>query len=150
MDVITIDTPELGDRSYLVSDGTFAVVFDPQRDVDRLFEMIDGRKLSVTHVFETHLHNDYVSGGLELARSYGAEYVVAGGRLASYECCEALEGMKFRSGALVAEVVATPGHTQDHASYVVTGGDGTKGVFTGGSMLYGTGRGDCSIDRKSG
>jgi glyoxylase-like metal-dependent hydrolase (beta-lactamase superfamily II) len=79
MDVRTVETPQLGDRSYLVHDGEVGVVVDVQRDIGRMQAEIESAGVRVTHVVETHIHNDYVSGGLELARQTGAEYVVAAG-----------------------------------------------------------------------
>ncbi|HSP27606.1 MAG TPA: MBL fold metallo-hydrolase, partial [Ilumatobacteraceae bacterium] len=74
-DVLIIETPSLGDRSYVVHDGSVAVVIDPQRDIDRLLAEIEAGSLSMTHVLETHVHHDYVSGGLALARRTGAVYL---------------------------------------------------------------------------
>ena len=68
MNVSIIETSGLGDRSYLVSDGDVAVVIDPQRDIDRVFNLVRERGVRITHVLETHIHNDYVTGGLELSR----------------------------------------------------------------------------------
>src|SRR5260370_20130690 len=72
VEVVAIDTPALGDRSYLVHDGEVALVIDPQRDIDRVLTLARG--VRITHVFETHLHNDYVTGGLALALAAGAAY----------------------------------------------------------------------------
>ena len=65
--MLTLDTPSLGDRSYLVHDGTAAFVVDPQRDIDRVLAMAEEAGVRITHVFETHIHNDYVTGGFALA-----------------------------------------------------------------------------------
>ena len=67
VEVVAIDTPALGDRSYLAHDGEVALVVDPQRDIDRVLALAAARGVRITHVFETHLHNDYVTGGLALA-----------------------------------------------------------------------------------
>src|SRR3954462_14589959 len=83
--VSIIETSGLGDRSYLISDGDAAVVVDPQRDIDRVLTLARDSGVHVTHVLETHLHNDYVSGGLELSRVVGAEYVVPAGDDVGYE-----------------------------------------------------------------
>lgn len=80
MDVTVVETSGLGDRSYLVSAEGVAVVVDPQRDIDRFLSLAERRGARITHVLETHIHNDYVSGGLDLARVTGAEYVVPAGR----------------------------------------------------------------------
>ena len=67
-----IDTPTLGDRSYLVHDGEVAFVVDPQRDIDRVLTSSTEHGVRLTHVLETHIHNDYVTGGLALAERTGA------------------------------------------------------------------------------
>jgi glyoxylase-like metal-dependent hydrolase (beta-lactamase superfamily II) len=77
LDVSIIETSGLGDRSYLVSDGEVAVAIDPQRDIDRVLELAG--EVQITHVLETHIHNDYVTGGLALSTAVGAEYVVPAG-----------------------------------------------------------------------
>ena len=51
-----IETSSLGDRSYLATDGEVAVAVDPQRDVDRLLNMVEHRGVRLTHVVETHVH----------------------------------------------------------------------------------------------
>ena len=76
IELISIDTPALGDRSYLATDGRVALVVDPQRDIDRVLAAAARRGVRITHVFETHIHNDYVTGGLALARVTGAAYHV--------------------------------------------------------------------------
>ncbi len=72
IEIIAIDTPSLGDRGYLATDGTVALVVDAQRDFDRVLRLAAERNVTITHVFETHIHNDYVTGGLALARETGA------------------------------------------------------------------------------
>ena len=76
LDVVSIETPNLGDRSYVVGRDGNAIVIDPQRDIDRVEAILDQRGWTVSHVLETHFHNDYVSGGLELSRVLRAEHVV--------------------------------------------------------------------------
>ena len=74
--VIPIDTPGLGDRTYLAHDGKVALVVDPQRDYDRVLDVAREAGVRITRVFETHIHNDYVTGGLALAQEVGAAYHV--------------------------------------------------------------------------
>ncbi len=69
--VLAIGTPTLGDRSYLVHDGRAAFVVDPQRDIDRILDLAAAEGVTITHVFETHIHNDYVTGGYALAALTG-------------------------------------------------------------------------------
>lgn len=73
MEIRTFETPSLGDRSYLVHDGTVALVIDPQRDVQRVIDAAEQDGVTITHVAETHVHNDYVSGGLTLSRMTAAD-----------------------------------------------------------------------------
>ena len=149
--IVVIETPSLGDRSYLAHDGEVAVVVDPQRDVDRVLAVAEAERVRITHVFETHIHNDYVTGGLALARATGADYVVSEGEAVAFERVPAKDGSTFATGRLVVTALATPGHTQHHLAYalgtVTAGETGETGesagasepvaVFTGGSMLFG-------------
>ncbi len=139
MRVDIIETPELGDRSYVVSDGTCAVVIDPQRDIDRVEALVAELAVSITLVLETHLHNDYVTGGHALARRAGATYVVAGRDDVVFERCAAHDGDTFTAGTMSVRVLETPGHTDTHLSYVINDHSGRPpAVFTGGSMLFGS------------
>lgn len=137
MDVITIDTPQLGDRSYLVHDGRDALVIDPQRDTDRVEQAAQDAGVRITHVAETHLHNDYLTGGLALARTLGAVYLVNGADAVEFERTPVSADEELAVGALRVTALATPGHTEHHLSYVVTHGD-EQAVFSGGSLLFGS------------
>ncbi len=137
LQVITIETPSLGDRSYIAHDGSQAVVIDPQRDIDRVLRHIEDLGLDVTHVVETHIHNDYVTGGYELAHRTGATYVLNADDELFFEAQGVRDGDRLTVGSLTVEVLHTPGHTPTHLSYVVSDGS-TTSVFTGGSLLYGS------------
>jgi hydroxyacylglutathione hydrolase len=137
-EVVTIETAGLGDRSYLVHDGEHAAVIDPQRDIDRVLAAAEAAAVRITHVLETHIHNDYVTGGLALARAAAAEYVVAAAENVSFGRVPAGDGDRFRAGRLTLTAMATPGHTPGHLSYVLhVNQDTPVAVFTGGSLLYG-------------
>lgn len=137
MRVETIETPELGDRSYLVSDGTGVVVIDPQRDLDRVERILENLAGEVTHVLETHVHNDYLSGGLELSRRTHASYGINAADPVEFERLPLYDGDALSSGTMQIRVLATPGHTETHLSYLVEDGTGSA-VFTGGSLLFGS------------
>ncbi len=139
MRVDGIETPDLGDRSYVVSDGTSAVVIDPQRDVDRVEALLERLGVPATMVLETHLHNDYVTGGHALARRSGATYVVSGRDDVAFERCSAHGGDELSVGSMTVRVLETPGHTDNHLTYVVSDHSGQPpAVFSGGSLLYGS------------
>lgn len=147
MEVITIATPSLGDRTYILVDGGWAAVIDPQRDIDRIESILAERNLRLAHVFETHVHNDYVTGGLELSRKHTCTYVLSAADTVVFEYTGAHAGDTFNVGKLTVTAVATPGHTPTHLSYAVSRDGETLAVFTGGSMLFGTvGRTDLISD----
>ena len=137
MDVIVIETTQLGDRSYLVHDGSVALVIDPQRDTDRVEAAARDAGVTITHVAETHIHNDYLSGGLELARAHGASYLVNAADPVNFERQPITDGQTVRVGKLAVKAVATPGHTHTHLSFIVDDGE-REAVFSGGSLLYGS------------
>ena len=137
LQVITIETPSLGDRSYIAHDGAKALVIDPQRDIDRVLRHVEELGLDVTHVVETHIHNDYVTGGFELARRTGATYVLNADDEVFFDAQGVRDGDRLTVGALEVKVLHTPGHTPTHLSYVVSDGT-TTSAFTGGSLLYGS------------
>jgi hydroxyacylglutathione hydrolase len=140
-DIVTIQTPSLGDRSYLVTDGATAFVVDPQRDIDRVLALAANRGISVTHVFETHIHNDYVTGGLALARATGAAYHVNAADAVAFDRAPVVDGDVVPVGrSMRVRALATPGHTFTHLAYALE--DAFTGevvaVFTGGSLLHGS------------
>lgn len=150
--VDTIEVPGLGNRSYLAGGPAGAVAVDPPRDVDRVVAAAARRGVRITHVVETHLHNDYVSGGLELARLTGALYLVPGGARVAFERVPVADGDRVEVDAgLTLRALATPGHTPHHTSYVLEEAGLAVAAFTGGSLLIGTvGRPDLVEPRLTG
>ena len=152
MTTVTFDAPGLGDRSYLISDGEVGVVVDPQRDPFPYLQEAEKLGVSITAVLETHVHNDYLSGGLALSRATGATYAIPAGEPMSFsEEFRALDdGDTVAVGRFEATAIATAGHTAHHLAYLVKfadGGDDEEGgehvVCTGGSLLVNaTGRTD--------
>jgi len=144
VEIRTLETPSLGDRSYLVHDGEVALVIDPQRDIDRVLDLVESEGVRVTHVLETHIHNDYVTGGLALAQRAGAAYLVNAEDEVGFERTPVRDGDVVQVGArMQVRAIHTPGHTFHHLSYALEVDGRTTAVFTGGSLLYGaTGRPD--------
>jgi glyoxylase-like metal-dependent hydrolase (beta-lactamase superfamily II)/rhodanese-related sulfurtransferase len=138
-EIITVETSSLGDRSYLVHDGATALVVDPQRDIDRVLDLAGRLGVTVTHVLETHVHNDYVTGGHALARATGATYLVNAADPLTIHRTPITDGDAVRvSPTLTVRALATPGHTWTHLSYLLETDGQPVAVFTGGSMLYGS------------
>jgi glyoxylase-like metal-dependent hydrolase (beta-lactamase superfamily II)/rhodanese-related sulfurtransferase len=139
--VDTIEVSGLGNRSYLAGGERTAVAVDPPRDVDRVIAAAARRGVRISHVVETHVHNDYVTGGLELARITGAAYLVPAGARVSFARIPVQDGDRTEidtAAGLTLRAVATPGHTPHHTSYVLEGNGVAVAVFTGGSLLIGT------------
>ena len=150
--IIPTDTSSLGDRSYLAHDGQVAVVIDPQRDIDRVLDLAAEAGVQITQVFETHIHNDYLTGGLALAQATGATYHVNAADDVAYDRTPINGGDVVQvSATMRVRAIATPGHTYTHLSYALEAPKASEtgsefepvGVFTGGSLLFGaTGRPD--------
>jgi glyoxylase-like metal-dependent hydrolase (beta-lactamase superfamily II)/rhodanese-related sulfurtransferase len=143
-EVVVIDTPSLGDRSYLVHDGGVGFVVDPQRDIDRILDLADELGVGITDVFETHIHNDYVSGGYALAQVCDARYHVNAQDPVEFSRHRVADGDRVVvSGSMTVQVVAAPGHTHTHLAFLLEHEGETVAVFSGGALLYGsTGRPD--------
>ncbi|WP_030543364.1 MBL fold metallo-hydrolase [Streptomyces albus] len=137
--VETLALEGLGNRSYLAGGRTAAVAVDPPRDIDQVLAAATRRGVRITHVVETHIHNDYVTGGLQLARLTGARYLVPAGANVSFSRVPVADGdtAELEEGVVV-RAVATPGHTPHHTSYVLEDGGVPVAAFTGGSLLIGT------------
>lgn len=128
----------LGHQSYFVTDGTSgAAVIDPRRDVEIYLEAAQQAGVKITHVLDTHIHNDYVTGARELANRTGATIVASADAHLGYEYQGVHDGERFQVGDFSFQAVATPGHTPEHVSYVLyePGSEAPYAVFTGGSML---------------
>ena len=103
----------LGHYSYLIGADSEPVGFvvDPKRDIQDYLDAARQQSLQITHIFETHLHNDYVSGALELAAVTGARVHSGAGAESGFERVPIKEGDEFRFGELLVRVLETPGHT---------------------------------------
>lgn len=139
--VDTIEVSGLGNRSYLAGGERTAVAVDPPRDVDQVIAAAARRGVRISQVVETHVHNDYVTGGLELARVTGAAYLVPAGARVSFARVPVRDGDRTEIDAeagLTLRALATPGHTPHHTSYALEENGTAVVVFTGGSLLIGT------------
>jgi hydroxyacylglutathione hydrolase len=144
--------------SYLVGDdsaGT-AAVFDPRPDVDVYFDAAQKRELSITHIFETHIHADFMSGSRELAERLGTAKIYCSHEGdASYGFDhEAVHcGDTFTFGDALVTVRHTPGHTPEHVAFVLAEkqrSDRPWGVLTGDSLFVGSaGRPDLLGEEKT-
>ncbi|MFD5737709.1 rhodanese-like domain-containing protein [Streptomyces sioyaensis] len=137
--VDTLEFEGLGNRSYLVGGPHAAVVIDPPRDIDQVIAAAARRGVRIAFVAETHVHNDYVTGGLELARVTGAQYLVPAGAHVSFARTPVADGDTVTvDEGLVLRAIATPGHTPHHTAYALAEDGRGVAAFTGGSLLIGT------------
>ena len=133
----------LGHASYLVGDTAagVAAVVDPRRDVDEYLELAASEGLTITDVFETHVHNDYVSGADEVRRQAGARVHIGTGAGLTRVHQPTADGDVHWLGALRIRTIATPGHTPDHVSFAVADTSRSEDdwvLFAGGALLVGT------------
>src|SRR5204862_6653101 len=91
---------------------------DPLRDVDRYLDAAAALGAQVTHVFETHVHNDFISGGRELAARAGARLVASAAAGLQFAHQPVRDGDALLVGDVQVSVLATPGHTPEHVSYL--------------------------------
>ncbi|MFF3935986.1 MBL fold metallo-hydrolase [Streptomyces phaeofaciens] len=136
--VDVLETEGLGNRSHLAGGARAAVVVDPPRDIDRVIAAAARRGVRIVAVAETHVHNDYVTGGPELARLTGARYLVPAGADVAYARVPVADGdVEPVDEDLGLRAVATPGHTPHHTAYVLEQSGRPVAAFTGGSLLIG-------------
>ena len=137
MEVRSFRTPGLGDTSYVVAADGLGIVIDPQRDIGRFLDEIDALGVTLGYVLETHLHNDYISGGRELARQTGADLVLPAGAGTAFTYVPAFHLEEFGEARLRIRPLHTPGHTPEHMAYVILMDGEEVAVFSGGSLLVG-------------
>lgn len=137
MRIITIDVPELGNRSYIVHDGKQAIVIDPSRRIADILTELAKESVYLSAIFETHIHNDYVTGGFQLARETNAKYYISAGENPSFAHESVSPDDKITIGKLTIQGLHTPGHTFHHLSYLVQQAASAPALFSGGSLLYG-------------
>jgi hydroxyacylglutathione hydrolase len=143
-------TTALGDNTYLLTVGRDAALVDPQRDAWRFLAATESRGLIVRYVLETHVHNDYVSGALEVRAATGAQVVAPSKGAYRFPHRGITEGDELELGGVVLQAMETPGHTPEHLAYIVSESDRPLAAFTGGSLLLGSaGRTDLAGERST-
>ena len=137
-----IYTPGLAQVAYLVGDeeAGIAAVIDPRRDIDAYLNLARAKGLRVTHIFETHIHADFVSGAPELAAATGATIYASrrGEEAFPHEPLD--DGDVVEVGALRIAALWTPGHTPEHLSYLLTDpalGNRPQALFSGDMLFVG-------------
>lgn len=138
----------LAHASYMLGSNGEAIVVDPQRDVDIYLEAAKEQKLKICHIFETHLHADFVSGHKELAARTGANIYIGARAGATFPHTPLRDGFELKVGKVRITALETPGHTPESTCLVVTDEEKSArpwAVLTGDTLFIGdVGRPDLS------
>ena len=139
----TIQTEGIAELSYLLGDDDdgVAAIFDPRPDCDIYIEMARESGVAITHIFETHIHADLVSGSRELAARVGSAKIYnssEGGAEYEFAREKVKDGDNFTFGEVLVTAKHTPGHTPEHISYLIAESDHPEepwGILTGDSLF---------------
>ena len=129
----------LGNSAYLadLGDGR-ALAVDAPRDLRPLRQAASRRGLTVAFAADTHLHADFLTGAVQLAVDEGATVLAAAAGHRAFAHTALADGDEVDLGGLTLRALATPGHTDEHLSYLLLDGSRELGVFTGGSLIVGS------------
>ena len=131
---------KIAHSSYILAGKNSCAVIDPQRDVDHYINEARALGVDITHIFQTHLHADFISGHMDLAEKTGAKIYVAKSAKCSFDHIALSEGDSIELEDMVLNVLETPGHTPEHLSYVVIDKSRSErpvGVFVGDTLFVG-------------
>jgi hydroxyacylglutathione hydrolase len=131
-----IESEGLSHYSYIVGDGTSAAVIDARRDCEEYLQTASEAGLRITHIFETHRNEDYLTGAPELARATGAEILTADAMLGIKHGRPVKDGETFNIGRLKIQAILSPGHTPGHMSYLLFDPDGVPWILFSGDALF--------------
>ncbi len=138
----------LAHASYMLGSEGEAAVVDPQRDVDLYLKAANEHGLKIRHIFETHLHADFVSGHVELAARTGATIHIGARAEATFPHDALRDGSEIRLGKVRIAALETPGHTPEGMSLVIIDEEKSSqpwAVLTGDTLFIGdVGRPDLS------
>jgi len=143
---------KIAHSSYIVAGSETCAVVDPSRDVDLYIKEAEKLGVKITHILETHLHADFLSGHIELAEKTGATMYFPKSGEAKFDHVSLEEGDKFKVEDMEFEIIETPGHTPEHITYILrdlSRSEDPLGIFCGDTLFVGdVGRPDLFPDRK--
>jgi glyoxylase-like metal-dependent hydrolase (beta-lactamase superfamily II)/rhodanese-related sulfurtransferase len=131
---------KIAHSSYIVAGTGSCAVIDPQRDVDLYITQARELGVTITHIVQTHLHADFISGHMDLAQKTGATIYAPKSANCSFDHVPLVEGDTIEIEDMLFEVLETPGHTPEHVCYTITDrarGDTPIGVFVGDVLFVG-------------
>jgi len=131
---------KIAHSSYILAGKEICAVIDPRRDIDFYIDEARTMGVNITHILETHLHADFISGHMDLAKKTGAKIYAPKSAQCEFEHIGLSEGDTIDLEDMELNILETPGHTPEHISYVVTDrtrGDSPLGVFVGDTLFVG-------------
>ncbi len=131
---------KIAHSSYLLAGNEICAIVDPRRDIEIYLESAKILGVTITHILETHLHADFISGHMELAERTGATIYAPRSGNCGFDHVALAEGDTITLENMVLEILETPGHTPEHISYVVkdlSRGNDAVGVFCGDTLFVG-------------
>ena len=134
MIVEQIYTSCLSQGSYYIESGNEVAIIDPLREIDSYIEKANKSGSKIKYIFETHLHADFISGHITLAKKTGADIVYGPDVKTSFNKISAKDGQKFKVGNLTIVALHTPGHTFESITYLLR--DQNLGLFYQSDRLY--------------
>ncbi|NLI96898.1 MAG: MBL fold metallo-hydrolase [Synergistaceae bacterium] len=126
--------------SYLLGGSSTCAIVDPRRDIEIYLKAAKDLNLKITHILQTHLHADFVSGHMDLARATGASIVMPKAAKAAFEHIPVSEGDTLSLEDVLLEILETPGHTPEHVTYVardLARGSEPVSIFCGDTLFVG-------------
>ncbi len=130
----------LAHSSYILGGSKSCAVIDPRRDVQTYFDTAKAMGLKITHILETHLHADFVSGHLDFAEKTGAKIYAPKSGKCEFQHVGLSEGDTFEMEDMEFRILETPGHTPEHICYVVmdhSRGEEPAALFSGDTLFVG-------------
>ena len=146
MKVEQIYTKCLSQGSYYIESNNEVAIIDPLREVDIYLSKAKTSNSKIKYIFETHIHADFISGHLNLAKKSGAEIVYGPKAETSFENIVAKDYQEFKIGNITIVAIHTPGHTIESTTYLLKDSCGKDhAIFTGDTLFLGdVGRPDLS------
>jgi len=131
---------KIAHSSYILAGKNYCAVIDPRRDVDIYISEARAMGVDITHILQTHLHADFISGHIDLTKKTGAKIYVAKSAKCAFDHVALSEGDSIELEDMVLKVLETPGHTPEHLCYVLidkSRSDSPVGVFVGDTLFVG-------------
>ncbi len=136
MKIEQIYTGCLAQGAYYITSNGEAAIIDPLREIEPYTKRLERDKVTLSYIFETHFHADFVSGHLDLSKKTSAPIVFGPNANPSFECILATDNQEFRIGNITLKVIHTPGHTLESTCYLLKDETGKEVALFSGDTLF--------------